>query len=288
VKKMHTILVAGGTGYLGRFLVIELLKRGYHVRAIVRNSSSLQINHADRLSTYNAEVTKPQTLTGCCDDIDVVISTIGITRQKDGFTYMDVDYQANVNLLEEAKKSGVKKFIYVSVLNGERLRNLRICHAKEMFVKELRGSGIPFCIIRPNGFFSDMAEYFKMASKGRVYLFGSGDLKANPIHGEDLAVVCSDEIIGSSTEVNVGGPQTLTQKEIAESAFRALGKQPKIIHFPDWLRSALLRMVRMFTGSRTYGPIEFFLTVMAIDMVAPEYGKRTLGDFFADLAEKQG
>ena len=67
----------------------------------------------------------------------MVISTVGITRQKDGFTYMDVDYRENANLLSEAKRSGVKKFIYVSVLNGEKLSNLKICEAKEIFVTEL-------------------------------------------------------------------------------------------------------------------------------------------------------
>jgi nucleoside-diphosphate-sugar epimerase len=56
----------------------------------------------------------------------------GITRQKDGFTYMDVDYQANMNLLEQEKQSGVKRFIYVSVFNGENLRHLKICDAKEL------------------------------------------------------------------------------------------------------------------------------------------------------------
>jgi len=42
-------------------------------------------------------------------------------------------------------------------------------------------------------------------------------------------------------------------------------------------------MVRIITGSKVYGPVEFFLTVMAIDMLAPEYGKRTLKEYFANL-----
>ena len=83
----------------------------------------------------------------------MVISTVGITRQKDGLTYMDVDFQSNVNLIEEAKKEGVKKFIYISVLNGEKLRHLKICEAKEKLGDYLKLSGMNYCIIRPNGFF---------------------------------------------------------------------------------------------------------------------------------------
>ncbi|MDD2346469.1 MAG: hypothetical protein PHY85_10055 [Bacteroidales bacterium] len=42
---------------------------------------------------FVGEITKPQTLIGIAENIDWVFSTIGITRQKDGLTYMDVDYQ---------------------------------------------------------------------------------------------------------------------------------------------------------------------------------------------------
>jgi uncharacterized protein YbjT (DUF2867 family) len=87
---------------------------------------------------------------------------------------MDVDYQANMNLLQDARKSGVNKFIYVSVLNGANLRHLKICDAKERFVEGLKASGMDYGIIRPNGIFSDMADFLEMARKGRIYLFGKG------------------------------------------------------------------------------------------------------------------
>ena len=113
-------------------------------------------------------------LKNICENIDVVISTIGITRQKDGLTYMDVDFQANANLIDEAKRRGIKKFIYISVLNGEKLRHLKICEAKEKLGDYLKDSGMDYCIIRSNGFFSDMEDFLKMAKTGKVYLFGDG------------------------------------------------------------------------------------------------------------------
>jgi len=284
---MKNVLIAGATGYLGRYLIQEAKKQNYWVSALARKANKL-----DDLKDFideicEAEITKPKPLNRICDNIDAVISSIGITRQKDGLTYMDVDYQANINLLKEAKKSGVKKFIYVSVLNGEKLRNLKICDAKEMFVEELRASGLDYCIIRPNGFFSDMADFFEMAKKGRIYLFGKGVLRTNPIHGKDLATVCVDAINGGDKELLVGGPETLTHQEIALSAFDVLGSKPKISYIPEWMRVSVLKLLKMFTGSKTYGPIEFFMTVMAIDMVAPEYGKYTLKEHFAKLIEEQ-
>ena len=280
---MKKVLLAGITGYLGSFIAKELQKKGYTVRAIARNPAKLKQKSIKVYEVLKAEVTQPDSIKDSCKNIDVVISTIGITRQKDGLTYMDVDYQANMNLLQQAKMNKVEKFIYVSVLNGENLRQLRICDAKEMFVEQLKKSGMDYCIIRPNGFFSDMAEFYTMAKKGRIYLFGNGKLRANPIHGQDLAKVCVDAIEMPEREIKVGGPETLTQNQIATIAFDALSKETKITHIPDWLRVTILKMVRIFTGSKVYGPIEFFLTVMAIDMLAPEYGNHTLKEYFTNL-----
>jgi uncharacterized protein YbjT (DUF2867 family) len=280
---MKKILLAGPTGYLGIYIAKELQRRSCFYRAVARSPEILKQNDIKANEMLKAELTDPDSIKECCKGIDVVISTVGITKQKDGLTYMDVDYQANMNLLKEAKKSGVKKFIYVSVLNGEKLRNLKICDAKEMFVEQLKKPGIDYCIVRPNGFFSDMSGFFNMAKRGRVYLFGNGELRANPIHGEDLAVVCVDAIDSPDKEIEIGGPETLTQNEIASLAFYILRNKPKMMHIPDWVRVTILKLVRLLTGSRVYGPVEFFMTVMAMNMLAPEYGQHTVKEYFRNL-----
>lgn len=284
---MDKILIAGSTGYLGSFILEDLLKHDFEVRAIVRNKKKLLKSGAEncKLEIVEAQLTHPQSIKNCCQNIETVISTVGITSQKDGLTYMDVDYQANINLLEEAKRSGVKKFIYVSVLKGDQLTNLKICEAKEMFVSALQRSGLDYCIIRPNGFFSDMGEFYEMANKGRVFLFGNGEQKANPIHGADLAAVCVNAIRSYEREVLIGGPQTLTHNQIAEMAFSVVKKKPKLTHVPIWITKLFVWLMRIFTRSKTYGPIEFFMTVLSMDMVAPEYGTHTLKSYFEELSK---
>lgn len=284
--KKPNVLLAGATGYLGSYILKELLTNEYPTRIIVRYKNKIP-ESTPAPEIIEAEVTHPDTLSNAFSGIDVVISTIGITRQKDGLTYMDVDYKANVNLVNKALEHGVKKFIYVSVLNGTKIRNLKIGEAKEKFVDYLTASGLDFCIIRPNGFFSDMRDFLKMAKRGKVYLFGDGKLKLNPIHGEDLAKVCVSSIHLPDREINIGGPDLLSQNEIAELALAAYSKPVKIIHLPDWIRKLTLWTARTFTGSSTYGPIEFFLTTMVMDMEAPCFGTHKLEDFFREEARKQ-
>jgi len=276
---MNKVLLVGATGYLGRFITQELIVRNFETRIVVRNKKKVNLT-APNLTIIEAEVTKPETLQGICNDMNTVISTVGITRQKDGLTYMDVDFQANANLIDEAKKCGVQKFIYISVLNVDKIRHTKGGEAKEKLGDYLKSSGLNYCIIRPNGFFSDMGDFLKMAKGGRIYLFGEGKLKLNPIHGKDLAKVVVDSIHQDKQEINVGGPDMFSQNEIAELALKAYGKPPKIVHLPDWIRRFVLWLFRTFTNQKTYGPIEFFMTTMVMDMQAPQYGDEKLEDFF--------
>ncbi len=279
---MKRVLVAGATGYLGGFVAREFKARGHFVRALARSPRKLD-NLQDSLDEIvEAEVTRPETLEHVCDGIDVVFSSVGITKQKDGLTFQDVDYKGNKNLLVAARKAGVKKFIYVSVFNGPDLLHLDIVKAHEDFVGELKASGIDYAVIRPTGYFSDMGEFLKMARKGRVWLIGNGENKSNPIHGADLAVTCVDALDEDNQEIDVGGPETMTWREVADLALRTLNKPVRITSVPVWAMSLIIFLTRPF--SRHSAELLAFFTAMATrDVVGPAVGSHTLGEHYRNL-----
>ncbi len=123
---MKRVLVAGATGYLGRFVVSELKSRGHFVRALARTPEKLDGLDRAPDEVHVGEITRPETLEAVCDDIDVVFSCVGITRQKDKLTFKDVDYLGNRNLLDLACEAQVERFVYVSTMDGPRLRHLDI------------------------------------------------------------------------------------------------------------------------------------------------------------------
>ena len=286
--KTEKILLAGATGYLGQYILAVLLREEYPTRIVVRNKSKLSpalLTHP-LLEVVEAEVTQPDTLQGVCKGVHKVISTVGITRQKDGLTYEQVDFQANKNLLDEALREGVRKFIYVSVFKGEAMRHIAIGAAKERFVDTLKASGLDYCIIRPSVFYSYMTIFFEMAKakKDEILLFGKGQYAMNPIHGEDLAEVCVAQLERYEREVNVGGAEIFTQTEIACLAFEVLHKPANISYLPDWVRRLILKMGKYLLPKSIYGAIEFFLTTMAMDVVAPmQVGKHRLKAFFESI-----
>ncbi len=288
---MQKVLVAGATGYLGRFVVHEFSMRDYWVRALARNPKKLEQTGPflepaviDQINeVFIGQVTRPETLHGLCDGIDIVFSSIGITRQKDKLTFRAVDYQGNRNILNIALAKSVRKFIYVSVFNAHMYGYLEIVKAHEDFVRDLQDSGLDYAVIRPTGYFSDMSGFPKMAKSGRVYLIGSGENRINPIHGADLAKVCVDAVTGAEPEIPVGGPVTYSLKEIAELAFLTFGKTPRITQIPPWLAKLAIRVIRPFNQQMS-DLADFFIAAGQDDGVAPATGRHTLSNYYQEIA----
>ena len=287
------VLVAGATGYLGRYVAQEFKRQGYWVRVLARSPEKLRTEGPymepaiDQLcdELFVGEVTRPETLAGVCEGIDIVFSSIGITRQRDGLGFMDVDYQGNMNLLAEALESKIRKFVFVSVFMADRISDL--ARERELFVEELKQSGLAYGIIRPTGYFSDMSEYLKMAKGGKVYVLGAGNNRINPIHGQDLAEVCVDsaELDQDHSERDVGGPITYSYEEIGTMACDILGVKKKIVHIPLGLARLVVACIRPFRP-RVYQAVKFFTTVMSNDFVAPQAGSNRLDRYFAEMSKR--
>lgn len=288
----RTVVVAGSTGYIGKFAVIAFKEAGYRVRAITRDESRLGKpgpfhapavrEHCDEVVV--AEVTRPETLGGVMDGADVVFSSIGISRQRDMLSFEQVDYQANQNLIDAAERADVKKFVYVSMWGPEVIADLAITRAHEKVVERLADSSLEYAVVRPSGYFSDMGALMDMAKRGRAFIVGSGSNRFNPVHGADVARVSVESVDSDIIDHGVGGPDVYTQCQAAELAFEVLGKPPKLTHIPMWLARGGVRGIRVL--NKQFGDLaEFIVTAGEIDGVAPQNGTHTLRAHFEELAE---
>jgi uncharacterized protein YbjT (DUF2867 family) len=198
-------------------------------------------------------------------------------------TFEVVDHLGNKNLMEAAVRFDVRKFVYVSVYGPELFRGLEYVESHERFVEDLKASGLNYCVVRPTGFFSAFRIIVEMASKGRGNLIGSGEMKTNPIHEADLAVVCADAIEGDDKEISIGGPKIYSRREIVELAFSALGRQPKIGKIPAGMARFLAGLIRPF-DRRLSAFASFVIRVNEVDVIAPAAGNRTLEEYFDEIA----
>lgn len=282
---MRKVLVAGATGTLGRAVVRRLKEQGHWARGLGRSVPRLRGLPLDE--TFEGDLTNPESLRGCCDGVDAVLSCAGasmqITDLGDRRSFESVDFAGNRNLLAEARRAAVGKFVYVSLHAADRLLATEYARAHERFVALLRESGLPSTVVRPTGFFSVFGEVLHMARKGRGVLIGSGEARTNPVHEADVAAVCVEALDRQDAETAVGGPEVMSRRRIAELAFEVLGTQPRILSIPPWMFHTLVAPARLW-NRRLHALMVFGAAVSVVDVVAPAVGQRDLRSYFRELA----
>lgn len=276
-------VVAGATGYLGRHVVRTLHETGWRVRALARDPERLGDEAAFADEVFIGEATEPESIARLCEGANAVVSSLGVRHFRRHPTIWDVDWLANLNVVQAAESAGVEQFVFVSFLGADQLRTrVPVAEARERVVDVLRSSSMHATVLRPTGFFNDMHEFLRMALRGRVWLVGDGHARINPIDGADVADVVREvlwEGNSAPAEIAIGGPDVLSLDEIGRMACEAAGHAPRLGHVPAWVLPPVVAASRMF-GPNAHAFSCMFAELAHGDAVAPAVGRRHLHDFY--------
>ncbi len=276
------VLLAGAFGHLGSDILRSLVNAKHEVIAadvVVRDLDF------DGFTPMQIDMTDSEKLKGCCDGVDVVITTVGLTKASEKVTAYDIDYGANKNLLDEAVRAGVKNFAYISVLKASKGPHIPMLGAKTMLEKALKESGITYTIFRPTGYFYDVAHIFQpKVEKGKVTLLKTKTpVKCNVIDTTDFGDYIVEHMCDENKEYDVGGTETYTYEEIAKMFFAAAGKEPNISYVPAFM----FDLIEMMAPKWKRGVIKFGKWTMTEDMVAEVHtGKLSFSEWIKDVYAK--
>jgi len=279
---MEKILLFGATGHAGRAIARELQGRGHHVTAVVRDEQKAKRLLWGMEKLIVAEVTSPVSLKGICDGYSVVVSALGKSVSPNDWsspTFEQVDFQGNMNVLTEAKESGVRQFVYLSAFAAEQMRHLTYFRVHDDFSNELRNSGLQYNIIQPPAIMSSFLDLAKMAQRGWLTTIGTGDCRTNPISEYDLAKVCADTIGQPSAVVPAGGKHIYTRHEINQIIQKLVAPNKKVKRIPGWALQAALPFWKMLNRNM-YHKLAFFDEVIRHDLLAPQIGEISLEAYF--------
>jgi uncharacterized protein YbjT (DUF2867 family) len=151
------VLVAGGTGRTGRFVVEDLIRSGVKVRGLTRSPERAK-DQAPNAEWVEGDVRNPSSLIAAFQDVDRIISVLGATETTGPNSPEAVEYQGNVNLIDLAISNGAKQLVMITSLSAgrvdsepalaERFRGMGWKNKAEHY---LRGSGLPYTIVGPGG-----------------------------------------------------------------------------------------------------------------------------------------
>ncbi|CAL5337825.1 unnamed protein product [Camellia sinensis] len=298
------VLVVGSTGYIGNFVVKELVKKGFNVVAIARERSGVGARNSkedtlEQLKGANvcfSDVTQLD----CLEKIEPVDRGV-----KDSWK---IDYEATKNNLVVGRNHGASHFVLLSAICVQKPL-LEFQRAKLKFEAELmreaeEDDGFTYSIVRPTAFFKSLVGQIEMLKNGKPYVvFGDGNLCASkPISEPDLALFIVDCML-SEDKINrvlpIGGPgKALTPFDKGEMLFRILGKKPKFFRVPmqimDLVIGVLDFLVRIFPSMEDvaeFAKIGRYYAAESMLVLDPEtgdysaektpsYGKDTLEEYF--------
>lgn len=148
-------LVAGATGQTGKRIVKQLLENGIAVKALVRDKQKAMAELPD-VEIVLGDVLQPASLDAALEGVEVLLSATGAAPSFDPTGPYKVDYEGNKNLVDAAKRAGVKQFVMVSSMCVSKLfhpLNLfwGILYWKQQAEDYLKASGVPYTIVRPGG-----------------------------------------------------------------------------------------------------------------------------------------
>ena len=242
------VVLAGAFCNLGADILKCLVADGHEIVAADLKEGKIEGTEG-KYTFVQIDATNPETLKGLCDGADIVITTMGLTGASTRFTSYDIDYKGNMNLYEECKRAGVKKFNYISVISCDEpgAEEVPMLHAKYLVEEEIKKQPMEYVIYRPTGYFYDIAKVFKpYVDKGEMQLLkGYGHVKANVVDCPDFARFIVDHMNDTNATYNVGGKETYSYEEMAAMCFDAAGKPLKIKWAPKWLFGILANLPKI-------------------------------------------
>ena len=279
------VVLAGAFGNLGAEILKSLCRDGHTV--VAADLKERPVSGTEGKYTFvPIDATDPETLHGLCDGADAVVTTMGLTGASTRFTAYDIDYNGNMNLYTEAKRAGVKKFHYISVISCDEpgAEKVPMLHAKYLMEQEIKKQPMDRVIYRPTGYFYDICKVFKpYVDKGEMQLLKEyGGVKANVVDCADFADFIVAHLDDANVVYNVGGKETYTYEEMAKMCFDAAGKPLKIKWAPIWLFGILANLPKIKKAGK-HDIILFSKWTLSHDLVGDtKVGEKSFAAYIKD------
>ncbi|MFC7188078.1 complex I NDUFA9 subunit family protein [Halorubrum yunnanense] len=238
------VLVAGGTGFIGSYLCRALAEGGHDVTALSRSGGETP----DGVDVATGDVTDYDSIAGAVEGRDAVVNLVALSplfEPKGGNAMHDRIHRGGTsNLVQAAEDAGVEGFLQLSALGADPRGDTAYIRSKGKAEEIVRQSGLDWTIFRPSVVFGEGGEFvsFTKRLKGMfapglpLYpLPGGGKTRFQPVHVEDLVpmlVAALEEEKHVSETYEIGGPETLTLRQVTDLVYEAERKGVTIVPLP--------------------------------------------------------
>ena len=273
------ILVAGGTGFVGGGIVRELARRGQRVAILTRGAAKAAGRFPGLEVEYReGDVRDAESLISAMEGVEVVIGTVQfpnspIENRRRGYTFEEIDAAGTERLVTAARAAGVRRYIYLSGAGAAPDARYHWFRAKWRAEEAVRGSGIPFVILRPSWIYGpedhSLNRFLAMSrSLPFVPMIGDGNRqRLQPVFIDDAGRAVAEAVENRAADghsFELGGPEVLTMNEIVRTALEVMGRRRWLLSAPKGLMKALAALLRFLPGPPLTPDAIDFITMDAL------------------------
>lgn len=239
------VLVVGATGALGRPVVQQLRERGAPVRALNRHPEQAADLAALGAEVVAGDLTDAASLQRACVGVERVLAAAHSILGRGRWRSEAVDDAGHRALIEAARVAGVRRFVYISGMGVHADHPIDFFRTKHRIEQAVLASGLDAVVLRPSAFMEHHVHLFNgkaVLDKGKASLIGPGTKQRNFVCAADVARFAVQALLEDPPPfrtLDIGGPDHLSNAEVAELYARAAGVPARASHLP----SAVARII---------------------------------------------
>jgi uncharacterized protein YbjT (DUF2867 family) len=268
------ILVAGGSGFVGKAVVRELVSRGERVVVMSHRPDRARGRFAGLdVEIRQGDARDAESLRRAVHGVAAVISSMQfpnfpVENPKKGFTFDEVDARGNERLVAAAKDAGVKTYVYLSGAGAAPDAKQHWFRAKWHAEQAIAGSGMRYSIFRPSWVYGPedkslnrFVTFAKMLPF--VPVIGDGRQRMQPVYIDDVARCVADSLTkpeAADQVFEIGGPDVMTMDDVLRTMLQVMGKKKLLLHAPVFLpKLAATLMAPLPNRPLSPDAVEFFV-----------------------------
>jgi len=253
------IALTGATGFIGQYLLREMPKRGYRVRALLRRPASMPV-------AVIGDLTRPQNMSAALEGVDAVVHSAGLAHAMSGIPENDyrlINTEATVRLARAARRAGAKRFVFLSSIRAQcgptadtvlteaaesrptdAYGRSKLAAERGLAELDLDWVSLRAVLIYGPGVKGNMAQLIKLVRSPFPLPLASLTARRSLLALENLSAAIETVLAAPGTLRRVfvaADPQALTIAEMIAALRSGLGRQPNVFPFPPALLEILFR-----------------------------------------------
>ena len=241
------VLVVGGTGTLGRQIARRALDAGHTVRCMVRSPRKAAFLQEWGCELTRGDLLEPASLDYALEGQEAVIDA-ATARAGDPSTAWDVDWTGKQNLFAACRRSGLKRLVFLSLLNAAEHREVPLMDIKACTEAWLQASELDYTILRCAAFMQGLISQFAIpVLEGQTVWVSGSPTPIAYMNTQDIARFAVAALERDATvrgAFPVVGPRAWTTGEITQLCERYSSKEARVFRVPP----ALIRLMQAVTS----------------------------------------